>query len=87
MSRASRGVLGNHLEAIILGCVECRDHRVPARNEEGRVLGHISLHLFNFNTYGPGEELHCSMDLDTASAKKLDRLFDVRISGPSSGKS
>jgi hypothetical protein len=53
-----QGVLGNHLEAIILGCAECRDHRVQDRNEEGRVVGHISLHLFNFSTHGLGEELH-----------------------------
>jgi hypothetical protein len=30
---------------------------------------------------------HCSMDIDTASTKELDRLFDARISGPLSGKS
>ena len=31
---------------------------------------------------GPGVESHCSMDLNTASAKELDRLFDARIFGP-----
>jgi hypothetical protein len=32
-------------------------------------------------------ELPCSMDLNTASAKELDRLFDAQISGPLSWKS
>ena len=38
--------------------------------------------------FGDGAlESHCSVDLDAASTKELDRLFDARISDQLSGKS
>jgi hypothetical protein len=50
------------------------------------VAGNISLHLL-FQNIRSRSGITCSMDLNTACAKELDRLFDARISGPLSGKS
>jgi hypothetical protein len=55
----------------------------PAR---APVVGNISLHVL-ISEHTVQERITCSMDLDTASAKEIYRLFDARISGPLSGKS
>jgi hypothetical protein len=55
-----------------------RETLAPVRRESGPALSELM---------GPGADSRCSMDLDTASTKELDRLFDARKSGPLSGKS
>ena len=72
-----------------LGRVPAIAFMAAARNEDrARDPVPISSHyICLFQNIQSRAELHCSMDLHTASAKELDRLFDAQISGPLSGKS
>jgi hypothetical protein len=73
-----------------LGRIPAIAFMAAARNEDRArdpVVGqNTSLHLFIQNIRS-GAESHSFVDLDTASAKELDRLFNARISCPLSGKS